>query len=149
MAVQSSDRTHVDGGRTYRLPRLLGFALAGGLVAALLSLLILVIGQAVSGPFLIPAQPGAAELAPLPIPALFGATLVPALAAGLLLWGLSRVVARPLTLFTGLAVLFLLLSFIPVLSLPVDGGTRLGLGLMHLVAAGSIVGALRAAVARG
>lgn len=69
-------------------------------------------------------------------------SFLPGLAAGALLWGLNKFTRRPLTNFTIISVVALLFSF--VLSLPLDMplAFKLGLDVMHVVAAIAIIGGL-------
>lgn len=118
-----------------------------GLLAALLAvignlLVFFVSNQLLSSPLLIPTQPGSTELAPLTAVMVTVATIIPILGATILLSLLGRWVARPFTVFTIIAVLFLLISFGGPLSLPVDGTTKLILNLMHVVAGVSAIGVL-------
>jgi hypothetical protein len=118
-----------------------------GLMAAILAaianlIVFFVSSQLLSSPLLIPAQPGSTDLAPLTAIPVVAATVIPIIGATILLALLGRWVARPFTVFTIIAVLFLLLSFGGPLTLPVDGVTKLVLNLMHIVAGGVAIGIL-------
>ena len=76
------------------------------------------------------------------------ASIVPAIAATLLLTGLKLVSQRPLLLFQRIALVLLVLSFAAPLTLPVAAATRLALATMHVGAGAAIVGVL-SATARG
>ncbi|MCK9929746.1 DUF6069 family protein [Frankia sp. Mgl5] len=72
-----------------------------------------------------------------------GIVIVMALVAALLGWGvlilLERFLSRGTAIWTGLAVLVLLLSFAPVLSADATTGTKLSLVIMHVVVAASVI----------
>jgi Family of unknown function (DUF6069) len=74
-----------------------------------------------------------------------------ALAAGLVGWAalavLRRVTRRARTLWTGLALAALAVSFAPVLSVQASAGVRAFLALMHVVVAAVLVPGLRRACA--
>jgi len=72
---------------------------------------------------------------------------LPAVVAALLAAGLARW-AAPRRWFVAAAGVVLLLSFLPVLTAPVPTGTKLVLGLMHVVAAAAIVPPLAARLGR-
>lgn len=67
---------------------------------------------------------------------------VPALLATAMLWVLQRFVRRPVAIFRALGIAALLLSLIPVATLPVVLAAKLFLGAMHVVAGWGIVGLL-------
>jgi hypothetical protein len=67
-------------------------------------------------------------------------SFVPALGATVVLWILSKFATRPLRIFWIVSLLVLMLSLVPLSPIPVDLPTKLGLGLMHTVAAVAIVG---------
>jgi len=70
-------------------------------------------------------------------------SFLPALAAGVLLWLLSKFTRRPVTYFTVISVIVLFVSF--GLSVPLDMPAvfKVGLDVMHVVAAIAIIGGLR------
>lgn len=69
-------------------------------------------------------------------------TFLPALAAGSLLWVLSKFTRRPLTVFTILAVVGLVLSFGASAPLDMPLAFKLGLDVMHVVAGITIISGL-------
>lgn len=76
-------------------------------------------------------------------------SVIPALLGAGLLWLLARFVRHPLRTFQAAALLILLVSFIPVLTLKdTEMSTRMSLLLMHIVAAAVIVGVLSSSVDR-
>lgn len=90
----------------------------------------------------IPDGPGSPNLVPLELPPVIISSLMPAFAAAIILAVLGRLSRSPLRIFRVLAVVVLLLSFIPVFLLPVGLGAKLVLSLMHLVSGVVITGVL-------
>lgn len=121
---------------------LLWAALLAALASVVGNIIVLLIGQYLFNvSFLMPA-PGALEQQPLGIGHVALFSSVPALAAAGLLLILGRYTARPLRMFWIVASIVLLVSFIPDFLLPVDTGTMIGLLVMHVVSAVTIVGVL-------
>lgn len=116
--------------------------LVGGIIAAVANVIVLLIANGMGVPMDIPAQPGTTTLIPLSAVQVGIASIVPALGAAGLLALLGRFTQRPITIFLAISAVFLLLSFVPLLGTPIVGSTKVVLGLMHLVAAVPIVGAL-------
>lgn len=117
-------------------------ALLAAAVAALGNLLLLVIAGLFGISILTPVPPEGTTIAPLTAGPVIISSVVPALAAALLLGLLGRFTASPLRAFYVIAVLFLLISFAGPLGLPVDATSKLLLNLMHVIAAAVIVGVL-------
>lgn len=118
-------------------------AVLAAVLAVIGNLIVFFVGnQLLPTPLLIPTQPGGTELAPLTALPVIAATIIPILLAALFLTLLGRWVARPFTIFTVVAVLFLLLSFISPLLLPVDLMSKLILNAMHVVAGVIAIGVL-------
>jgi hypothetical protein len=117
-------------------------ALIAGVLAALGNLLLLVIAGLFGISILTPVPPEGTTIAPLTAGPVVVSSVVPALAAALLLGLLGRFTASPLRAFHVIAVLFLLVSFAGPLGLPVDATSKLLLNLMHIIAAAAIVGVL-------
>lgn len=86
----------------------------------------------------VPEGPGSPNLVPLDLPPVVISSLMPAFAAAIVLALLGRLTRSPLSIFRRLAVVVLVLSFIPVFLLPVGLGTKGVLSLMHLVSGGVI-----------
>ena len=76
---------------------------------------------------------------PVTIGQLLAASIVPALAAAVLLAILGRFVKRPFPLFQIMAIIVLLLSFGGPLNLPIGGAEKALLAVMHLVTAFAII----------
>jgi len=91
--------------------------------------------------FTLAMQPGAAA-APLPAAMVFVESVIPALAAAVLLALLVKFTARPVLIFQIVSAVFLLMSFGGPLAVPADTLTKLGLISLHIVAAVVIVGLL-------
>jgi hypothetical protein len=101
-------------------------------------------------PLRLARRPGALELVPLSVGAIVGASVVPALAATLLFAGLRRASRRPLAWFVAIAGAVLAISLVPVAAIAVDAAsTRVVLGLMHVIAAATIIGVIAATQSRG
>jgi hypothetical protein len=81
----------------------------------------------------IPEAPGSTTMVPLELPPVVISSLMPAFAAAIVLALLGRLTASPLSIFRGVAVVVLVLSFIPVFLLPAGLGTKVVLSLMHLI----------------
>jgi hypothetical protein len=119
----------------------------GVVVAAVLAsignLLVYFIAGASNVVLAVPLPPDNA-LMPIPFFMVIVASVMPTIGAGVLLWGLKRFSPRGRTIFTVIAIGFLLLSFIPLIAMPqeVATATRLALGAMHLVAGVVITGVL-------
>lgn len=132
------------GERVAPLGKLLTAGLIAGVAAAVINTLLYLIGSSVLGIQFLAPTPPTNEIGPIPAPAFAFSSLIPALAAALLLWVLGRFTKRPLSIFQLVAGIFLLFSFFPIATMPaaIPGATRVMLGLMHIVAGASIIGAL-------
>lgn len=127
---------------TNATPSLVSYLQTGaiaGVIAAIINVIVYFIGRAVGVPFDIIGQPGT-PIMPLPVFAIVMFSVVPGIGAAVLAWLLNRYTARGNTIFVGIAVVFLLLSLIPDITMPdpVTMGTRIGLIIMHFVAGGVI-----------
>ncbi len=89
-----------------------------------------------------PSDPTQAT-APLILPAVLVVSFLPALGAGVLLFLLSKLTRRPITIFTIVAIVLLVLSFGMSIALDIPISHKLALDLMHVVAAAVIIGGLR------
>jgi len=124
-----------------RFSRLWWVAPLAGVVAAMANLIIFGAAKHVAGiPLVVPLSGPGSPLEPLPAFMIIVGSLVPALGAAALLWILGKFAPRPLRVFRIVSLFVLMLSLVPLLSLPVDLPTKLALGLMHGVAAAAIVG---------
>lgn len=90
----------------------------------------------------VPEAPGSSNLIPLELPPVVISSLMPAFAAAIVLALLGRLSRAPLRIFQAVAVVVLLLSFVPVLLLPVELGTKVVLSVMHLYSGLVIAGVL-------
>jgi hypothetical protein len=107
------------------------------------NLSVLMLGKSLfSISFMMPQGFGAAELVPLELSRVIILSVIPAFGAAGLFAILGKFLSRPLRVFWIISIVFLLVSFIPDLILPVDWGTKIGLMVMHVVSAGAIVGFL-------
>jgi len=117
-----------------------------GLMAAVAAFVAVVVVFGIAGLFGVPlevmAPPTYETLSPMEVSFIAQATIPPAIGATILLAILGRFTRRPFLIFQIIAAVFLLLSFGGPLSLPVSGVVKMVLGLIHIVAAGTIVGVL-------
>lgn len=123
-------------------PSVVSFLTTGaiaGAIAGIANSIVFLIGQALGVPFEI-ATPDMPQLTALNVIPVFLFSFVPGIVAGLLAWLLHRYTSRGNSLFVGIAVVFLLLSFIPDIAMPesVTMSTKAGLILMHIIAGGII-----------
>ena len=128
-----------------RMPagRLWLLALAAAGVAAVVNLLIWMLAGVLNIPLNIQMGGPAAPVVPLSAVLVIVMSVVPALAGAALVWLLGRITARPFRWFAIIAAVVLLLSLAGPLMLAVTLANKLLLCLMHVVAAGVIVGVLR------
>lgn len=117
-------------------------ALTGGLIALLICLVWYGVVSVVGIDVEVQA-PGSDKIEPLPIPAIVFATLIPALAGTGLAMVLKRMTGRGLLIFQIVAGVVLVLSLGSPLGLPVDTVNKLVLVVMHFIAAGAVVWAVR------
>lgn len=127
---------------TNSVPSLIQYLITGitaGVIGGVVNIILFVIGQSLGVPFEI-AVPPLNELNPLNPQVVFMFSFVPGIGAAVLAWLLHRFVPRGKTIFLVIAILFLLLSFIPDITMvdSVTVGTKAGLILMHIVAGGII-----------
>jgi hypothetical protein len=133
-SASSVQREHIAYGRLWWA------GLLAAVIAAVANLIVLVVTQNLLGiPVMAPATPGSPELAPLSAIAVITASVVPAIGATILLAILGKFLEHPIRVFWIISVVFLLISFISPLTLPVGIATKITLSLMHLVAALAIV----------
>lgn len=140
----SSVTTTVESSKSSpRFAQIVGAALAGGAVAAVANLAVYGLARAVGVDFLANYAGPEARVG-LPVPMIAVSSIVPALLGGVL-YGLLRSLApaRARSVFLGIAVVFTLLSFAGPLGLAgASAGTKAALGVMHVIAAGAVVGSL-------
>lgn len=114
---------------------------AAALTAGVNALVYGAVQAAFGGPLVFAQQPGLAP-APVSFVQVIVASLIPALGATVLLGLLGKFTARPITIFIGIAVAFLLFSFGGPFALETDLNIKLALSLMHLTAAIPTIGVL-------
>lgn len=79
----------------------------------------------------------------MPIFAVIGASFMGGLGGTILLALLRRFTARPVSLFRNIAIVFLVLSLLPPLTMPgLDTGTRLSMIAMHITVGAAVIGVL-------
>lgn len=135
----SAELTH---SRVYSFASALKFGALGGLVAALGNLVVWLIGVSLIGDQLAtPLLTGG--FGPLPPSQVALISFIPGVGAGLVLWMLDRWLGKPWGIFTGIALSILLFSFTAPLGMAViPDAARVFLSIMHVVAAGAILGIL-------
>jgi hypothetical protein len=130
--------------RTHRVSPLRG-GLIGAALALVLDLAVFVIANAALAGSIQTARSGEVPT-DLPIGAVVAAAVVPVLLGAAVLWLLARFTGSALTIWTTIAAVVTVLSLAAPLTLPVDGGSKLALALMHvLTGASAIVGQRQAA----
>lgn len=110
-----------------------------GVITAVLNAVVFGIGFLVDASFEVPTWPGSDEIMTVNVVLTIIFSILPAIAAALLLFGLYHFTARAVPIFYGIAAVILLLSFGPFVQGEVDSTTSLFLIVMRLVAAGVIV----------
>jgi Family of unknown function (DUF6069) len=113
--------------------------LIGGLVAAVINLILLFIGQGVNGGPLLVTPPGQSGVQGVPWFMAIVMSILPGVIAGVLYGILSRFTARPTPIFLVIAaVVFIFMFFNPISS--AQGTTAiLFLEIMHVVVAGFVI----------
>lgn len=119
--------------------------LIGGAIGAIANLVVFVIGKAAGISFEIAGMNNGADPVQLNFAAILISSLVPAIAAILILIGLNSYSKNPFRVFLLVGVGALLVSFFPVFSIEVPQITKIFLGIMHIIAALSIIGFLKTA----
>ena len=118
---------------SFNTGRLLIAAAISGVIAAVGNLIVYFIAGGAGVPMQVMA-PGSSGLQALPAAPVIISSIIPAFGAAGVLALLTRFTARPVLIFQIIAAVFLLLSFSGPLGMPTDGGTKLVLNLMHVVA---------------
>lgn len=120
-------------------------ALVGAVLALIGNLIIISVGRGFGTEFML-VPPGGDALEPLPFfPVVTAATVLPAIGAAVLLYVLTLYTQHPYPIFWAIAGIFLILSFQgPLGTLTDTPQTVIGLNIMHVWTALSIVGALSA-----
>jgi hypothetical protein len=127
--------------------RLVTAALTAGIIAIVSNLIIfLAAGSLANITLSIPSPDG--SLTPLPLPAIVLTSLVAAFGGVGVYYVISRLTSSPRRIFQIIAFVFLLLSFIPLFTLPIDGNVRTFLLVMHVVTAAVIVGTITISLAK-
>lgn len=121
--------------------KLLWAAPLTGAIAAVLNAIVYFLYTANGFNIILPL-PSPTEPTPLALAVVVIFTFLPALAAGGLLWALNKFTQRPLTNFTIIAVIALILSFGMSVALDMPVAFKIGLDVMHVVAAVVIIGGL-------
>jgi Family of unknown function (DUF6069) len=129
-----------DSVATARRVRPLIGALAGAALALVGNIIVFFVANAILGSA-VQASTDGTNPADLPIGALVIFSVIPLFAGAAVLWALSKFTKRPLRVWTIIAVIVVVLSFVALLGLPVAIGSKIALAVMHVVAGlGAIVG---------
>ena len=129
----------VTSAKTVTASRFISAGLLAAAVAAVANLLVYFLVPALFGFTLeFPWQGPGSEIQRLPIFMVLLATVLPTIAAIVLLAVLNRFTARPVTIFRVIAVVFLLLSLAAPLTLSAPLSVRLTLVAMHVITAAII-----------
>ena len=117
-----------------------GTILAAGL-SVILNLIIYIVGN-IQGVSFLAQQPGRNGWQPIDLEMVIVTSAATAVAAGIGLWLLARIMDNPLNPFMWLAGIFTLLSLIAPYTMARDTGTFTTLGLMHVGSGLAIIYAL-------
>lgn len=118
-------------------------AILGAALAAAVNVVLYALAEGAAGvELLAPAGFGSTELQAMGIGPVVLFSVLPAFLAAGLAAVLARRTAAPRRWFAGIALVVLLLSFVPSLQLDVSAGAKATLVLMHVAAAAAIVAAL-------
>lgn len=126
---------------------LLSIALVASVAAIIGNVIIYIVAQSIGDVTLLVPTPDGAQLE-LSLLMLLMMSIIPAIGAASLYFGLSRIVVKPLRFFQSIAAVVLLLSFIPLFTLDIETDVRGYLLAMHVLTAGIIVGIVTVMVRR-
>ena len=113
--------------------------LIGGVMAAVLNLILLFIGQAVNGGPLLVTPPGQSVVQGVPWFMVILMSLLPGVVAGVLYGILNRFTPRPTPIFLVIAAIVFVFMFFNPLSAAQGTTTILILEIMHVVVAGFVI----------
>ena len=134
MTTASSVRNN--GTETIEAGRLFQAGVIAAIVASVANVLVYFIVPALFDFSLeIPLMGPGSEIERLPVPMVIFSTAAGIIGAVVVFAALNRFTTRPVTIFRIVAVIFLLVSFGPPLSLPVASSIQLTLVTMHLITA--------------
>ena len=137
--ITTSEKFYYD----HSIARFLRMFVSGSIGAAILNFIVWILALGLGRVVLKVLPPGDDTVQQLQPMAVLMASIIPALGAALLYWILDRVTSKPMTWFLTIAVIFLVLSVFPIFSMPVTGGVKFTLLLMHIVSAVGIVWGVR------
>jgi hypothetical protein len=113
--------------------------LTGGILAAVVNLILYTLGQALNGSPMMVAPPGQAGEMPLPFFMVTILSVIPGIIAGLLYGVLVRFTTRPKPIFFVIAAIVFVLFFIQALIAGQGLTTIIVLEVMHVVVAGFVI----------
>jgi hypothetical protein len=121
---------------------LLFAAAVGGVIAAVANAIVYFVGDSAGVEFIVPAGgPGSENTMELPLVAIILISAAPAFIAAGLIATLRRFTDRAMTVFYVIAAVILVISFFPLGQEGVAEDAIIYLAVMHVAAAGAIVGA--------
>ena len=143
--MSSPANTAAQNEQVVAISKLWWVGLVAGVGAAIANLVFFWITKGIFDiPYIIPMGGPSGPLGALPAALIIVFNVVPAIGATILLAILGKFVSRPFRVFWIISVVAFILSFMLPLTLPsgVATSTKIGLGLMHIIAGAVIVGVL-------
>ncbi|MFM9877119.1 MAG: DUF6069 family protein [Rhodoglobus sp.] len=131
-----------------RRPRPLIGAAAGSALALVANTVIYFVANAIRGESVQASMDGATA-SDVPYVAVLAASIAPLLVGAAVLWVLSKLSRSSLRIWTIVALVLTVVSLAAPLTLPVDGGSKVALALMHIAAGTSAIVGQRWAASRG
>jgi hypothetical protein len=134
---------HASGSSTVGFGQLLQAGIRGGVIAAVLCVLALLVGNAMIDGVVQVTPPGSSVLEDLSVWLVIAATVFPGVAGAIVLYGMLRL--RPAAggrIFAAAAFLITVASCVSPLGLDISGAAQVILIVMHLVAGAAITVAL-------
>jgi Family of unknown function (DUF6069) len=113
--------------------------LVGGVIAAIINLVLYFLGNAINGGPMLVKPPGVTTIQGVPWFMVIVMSVLPGVIAGALYGLLARFTARPSTIFLVIAAIIFILFFINPLVAAQNVTTIIVLEIMHLVVAASVI----------
>ncbi len=144
-ATTNAERNSAQNEQIVPISKLWWVGLVAAASASIANLVYFWVTKSVFGiPYIIPRGGPGGPLTAMPAALIIVFNVVPAIGATILLAILGKFVSRPFRVFWIISVAVFILSFMLPLTLPsaVATSTKIGLSLMHIIAAAVIVGVL-------